>query len=91
MSIANYAMLAMLNMAALALIPLVWSIPIELGGLGMSPGWISGYGALSAVFPRVVDRTLWSTVCSHQWFHFLFHDIRPISVREPLRTSPHQP
>ena len=49
MSIANYAMLAMLNMAALALIPLVWSIPIELGGLGMSPAWISGYGALSAV------------------------------------------
>ena len=62
-SIANYAMLALLDMAALALIPLVWSTPIEFGGLGMSPAsiglWISVYGSASAVFqyalfPRVV-------------------------------------
>ena len=58
-------MLALLDMAALVLIPLVWSTPIELGGLGMSPAsiglWISVYGAASAVFqyalfPRVVAR-----------------------------------
>jgi len=58
-------MLALLDMAALALIPLVWSTPIELGGLGMSPAsiglWISVYGSASAVFqyalfPRVVAR-----------------------------------
>ena len=64
-SVANYAMLALLDMAALALIPLVWSTPIELGGLGMSPAsiglWISVYGSTSAVFqyalfPRVVAR-----------------------------------
>ncbi|KAI0290680.1 MFS general substrate transporter [Russula brevipes] len=57
-SVANYAMLAILDIAALALIPLVWSTPIRLGGLGLSPMsiglWISIYGALSAVFQYVL-------------------------------------
>ena len=64
-SISNYAMLALLDMAAMMLIPLVWSTPIELGGLNLSPAsiglWLSAYGCLNGVlqftlFPRVVGR-----------------------------------
>lgn len=64
-SVSSYAMLALLDMAAMALVPLVWSTPVELGGLDLSPAsiglWMSGYGCLNAVvqftlFPRVVAR-----------------------------------
>ena len=64
-SIANYAMLALLDMSAMVLIPLVWSTPIELGGLNLSPAsiglWLSAYGCLNGVlqfflFPSVVGR-----------------------------------
>ena len=65
LSVSNYAMIALLDMAAIALIPLVWSTPVELGGLALSPAsiglWLSGYGCLNGViqftmFPRVVGR-----------------------------------
>lgn len=64
-SISNYAMLALLDMSAMALVPLVWATPIELGGLNLSPTsiglWLSGYGCLNGIlqfafFPRVVGR-----------------------------------
>ena len=64
-SISNYAMLALLDMSAMALVPLVWSTPVDLGGLDFSPAtiglWLSGYGCLNGViqlvfFPRVVGR-----------------------------------
>ncbi|KAH9059730.1 MFS general substrate transporter [Lactarius vividus] len=64
-SISSYAMLALLTTAALALIPLVWSTSVELGGLGLSPAsiglWMSGYGCMNgivqyALFPRLVSR-----------------------------------
>ncbi len=52
-SISNYAMLALLDISAMALIPLVWSTPIELGGLSLSPAsiglWLSAYGCLNGV------------------------------------------
>jgi len=63
LSITNYAMIALLDMSAMALIPLVWSMPIDLGGLNLTPAsiglWLSGYGCLNGVlqfafFPRVV-------------------------------------
>lgn len=62
-SIANYGTLALLEVAASALLPLVWSTSIELGGLGLNPASIglcmSAYGCVSALFqfaffPRVV-------------------------------------
>ncbi|KAN0136219.1 efflux pump azaL [Lactarius tabidus] len=65
LSVSSYAMIALLDMAAMALIPLVWSTPVELGGLSLSPAsiglWLSGYGCLNGVvqftmFPRVVAR-----------------------------------
>ncbi len=58
-------MLALLDISAMALIPLVWSTPIELGGLSLSPAsiglWLSAYGCLNGVvqftlFPYVVGR-----------------------------------
>ncbi|KAH9056522.1 MFS general substrate transporter [Lactarius vividus] len=64
-SIANYGTLALLDIAASALIPLVWSTAIELGGLGLTPAdiglWISAYGCVSATFqfaffPHMVAR-----------------------------------
>ncbi|KAN0135048.1 Major facilitator superfamily domain containing protein [Lactarius tabidus] len=64
-SIASYAMLALLTKASITLIPLVWSTSVELGGLGLSPAsiglWISVYGCLSGIvqyfiFPRLISR-----------------------------------
>ena len=63
-TIANYAMISFLEMSAMTLIPLVWSTPIELGGLNFSPAsiglWVSLYGCMDGVFqftvfPRVVS------------------------------------
>jgi hypothetical protein len=64
-SVANYAALALLSMVASALMPLIWSTPIEFGGLDMSPApigvWLSVYGCMNglfqfAIFPRAVAR-----------------------------------
>ncbi|KAH9026663.1 major facilitator superfamily domain-containing protein, partial [Lactarius hengduanensis] len=64
-SIAGYSMISLLDIIAIALIPLVWSTSVEFGGLGMSPAsiglWTSGYGIMNGVFqfiafPRVVGR-----------------------------------
>ncbi|KAH8986565.1 hypothetical protein EDB86DRAFT_2779774, partial [Lactarius hatsudake] len=53
-SIANYASLALLDIAAVALMPLVWSTPIALGGLSFTPASVdlslSAYGCASALF-----------------------------------------
>ncbi|KAH9165756.1 MFS general substrate transporter [Lactarius sanguifluus] len=64
-SISSYAMLSLLGTASDALIPLVWSTSVELGGLGLSPAsiglWMSGYGWMNGIvqyvlFPRFVSR-----------------------------------
>ncbi|KAN0140331.1 major facilitator superfamily [Lactarius tabidus] len=64
-SVANYAMFGLIDMGAVALIPLVWSTSVELGGLSMSPAsiglWMTGCGLLNCVFqfvalPRLVGR-----------------------------------
>jgi hypothetical protein len=64
-SVANYGMIGLLEMMAGVLIPLVWSTPIELGGLSMSPAsiglWMAGYGSLNGlyqfvIFPFIVER-----------------------------------
>lgn len=65
LSIANYAMLALLEVAIMALIPLVWSTSVEFGGLDFEPAliglWMSVYGCMNGlflftVFPRVIGR-----------------------------------
>jgi len=65
LSIANYAMLALLEMAITVLIPLIWSTSVEFGGLDFEPAliglWMSVYGCMHgtfsfAIFPRVVWR-----------------------------------
>ncbi|KAH8989275.1 hypothetical protein EDB92DRAFT_1868958 [Lactarius akahatsu] len=64
-SVANYASLALLDIAAGALMSLVWSTLIMLSGLGLTPTpiglWLSAYGCASALFqfaffPRLVAR-----------------------------------
>ncbi|KAI9452896.1 MFS general substrate transporter [Lactarius psammicola] len=64
-SIASFATIVILDSAATALIPLIWSTPIEFGGLNLSPAsiglWMSGYGCMNgtsqlALFPRAVRR-----------------------------------
>ena len=63
-SISSYGMLALLVKAAVALIPLVWSTPVELGGLGLSPAsiglWISGFGWMNGIFQYVCFSPLMS-------------------------------
>ncbi|KAH8986533.1 MFS general substrate transporter [Lactarius hatsudake] len=85
-SIANYGTLALLEIAASALIPLIWSTAIELGGLGLTPAdiglWMSAYGCVSAVFqfaffPRVVahfgpGRVVVTTVVAFGLLYALF-------------------
>ncbi|KAH9169629.1 hypothetical protein EDB89DRAFT_1908399 [Lactarius sanguifluus] len=64
-SITNYGTLALLEIAASAFIPLIWSMAIEFAGLGLTPAdiglWMSAYSCVSAVFqftffPRVIAR-----------------------------------
>jgi hypothetical protein len=51
-------MIGLIEMEVTALIPLVWSTSIELGGLGMSPAsiglWMTGCGLLSGIIQLVV-------------------------------------
>jgi len=53
-TVANYSMLALLNAVAMSYIPLVWSTPVEYGGLDLSPASIglglSIYGCMDGVF-----------------------------------------
>jgi hypothetical protein len=53
-SVTNYAMLALLNAVAMSYIPLVWSTPVEYGGLSLGPASIgvglSMYGSMGGVF-----------------------------------------
>ena len=64
-SVANYGLIGLLEMTAGVLIPLVWSTPVEFGGLSMTPAsiglWMAGYGFLNGVFqfvafPHIVER-----------------------------------
>lgn len=64
-TVANYAMLALLNAVAMSYIPLVWSTPVEYGGLSMGPASIglglSVYGSMGGFFqvtffPHFVSR-----------------------------------
>ncbi|KAI0059263.1 MFS general substrate transporter [Artomyces pyxidatus] len=65
LSISNYAFLALLDIALFGLLPLVFSTPIELGGLGLSPAIIGTClgtfgllnGTLQAIFfSKIVKR-----------------------------------
>lgn len=53
-TVTNYAMLALLNAAAMSYVPLVWSTPVEYGGLSLSPASIgvglSVYGSMGGFF-----------------------------------------
>jgi hypothetical protein len=58
-------MIGLLEIMGGALMPLVWSTSVELGGLGMSPAsiglWMAGYGLMNGIiqlagFPRMVGR-----------------------------------
>ena len=53
-SVTNYAMITLLNAVAMSYIPLVWSTPVEYGGLSLGPASIglglSMYGSMAGVF-----------------------------------------
>jgi hypothetical protein len=62
-SVANYGVIGLLGIITEAVIPLVWSTSVQLGGLSMSPAsiglWMAGYGIMSGViqfaaFPSIV-------------------------------------
>jgi len=56
--IANYACLAMLDIALFALQPLFYSTPIELGGLGFDPAtigiWMGAFGIINGVLQAII-------------------------------------
>jgi len=53
-TVTNYATVALLNAGAMSYIPLVWSTPVEYGGLDLSPASIglglSVYGSMGGIF-----------------------------------------
>ncbi|KAH9059711.1 MFS general substrate transporter [Lactarius vividus] len=53
-SVANHAMFGLLGSVAATYIPLVWSTPVEYGGLDLSPAsiglWMSVYGGMGSFF-----------------------------------------
>ena len=62
-SVANYGVMGLLEVIAVALIPLIWSTSVEFGGLGMSPAsiglWMAGCGFINGIiqfvsFPPIV-------------------------------------
>lgn len=85
-SVANYCVIALLDITAGTLIPLVWSTSVEFGGLNMSPTsiglWISGYGFMNGIFqfvasPRLIGRfgprrILITSVLCHFPFYMMF-------------------
>lgn len=85
-SVANYCVIALLDVTAGTLIPLVWSTSVELGGLNMSPTsiglWISGYGFMNGIFqfvasPRLIGRfgprrVFITSVLCHFPFYIMF-------------------
>jgi len=56
-TVVNHAMFALLNVIAMTYIPLVWSTPVEYGGLNLSPAsiglWLSVYGGMNGIFQFV--------------------------------------
>jgi hypothetical protein len=83
-------------MAALGLIPLVCSTPVELGALSLSPApiglWMSVYGVACAVFrfpffPRAVGCFGPPTTGHHRRRRFIRHDPHPVPVGE-LHSTP---
>ena len=56
-SVVNYGVIALLDMTAGTLISLIWSTPVEFGGLSMSPAsaglWTAGYGIMNCIFQFV--------------------------------------
>jgi hypothetical protein len=56
-SVANCGVIALLDMSAGTLISLVWSTPVEFGGLSMSPAsvglWTAVYGIMICIFQFV--------------------------------------
>jgi hypothetical protein len=64
-SVANYGVIALLDMVTGTLVPLIWSTSVEFGGLSMSPAslglWMTGYGIMSCflqlfAFPLIIRR-----------------------------------
>ena len=53
-AVANYSMIALLDTVLDSFFPLVWSTPVEYGGLNLSPAsigmWLSLYGGMDGVF-----------------------------------------
>jgi hypothetical protein len=97
-SVANYCVIALLDITAGTLIPLVWSTSVEFGGLNMTPAsiglWISGYGLMNGVFqfvalPRLVGRFgprrvfITSVLC-----HFPFYMMFPLANLALRHSSP---
>ena len=56
-SVVNFGVIALLDIAAGTLISLIWSTPVEFGGLSMSPAsvglWTAGYGFMNCIFQFV--------------------------------------
>ncbi|KAH9169240.1 MFS general substrate transporter [Lactarius sanguifluus] len=56
-TVVNYGMTALLNAVAMSYIPLVWSTPVEYGGLDLSPAsiglWLAVYGGIGGFFQFV--------------------------------------
>jgi hypothetical protein len=90
-SIANYAILTLLEMASMALFPLMWSTSVEFGGLGFSPVSIglcfSVLGCIDGIFQFASSRVS-SGVLVYGAYSLLASRLVPwLSFRSQWRTS----
>ncbi|KAH9005453.1 MFS general substrate transporter [Lactarius hatsudake] len=73
-TVANYAMLAFLDTVVSSYIPLVWSTPVEYGGLNLDPAsiglWLSLYGGMGGIFQFAFFSRLISRFGSRRVFVF---------------------
>src|SRR5260221_2792592 len=95
-SVANYSTLALLGMVSAALMPLIWSTPIEFGGLDLSPAsigvWLSVYGCMNGVFqfvvfPRAVKRfdlrSIFATSIGVFALVYIMYPLENLTLRHP--------
>ena len=85
-SVMNYCVIALLDIIAGTLLPLVWSTSVEFGGLSMTPAsiglWMGGYGLINGIFqlvalPRFVRRfgprrVFITSILFHVLFYMMF-------------------
>jgi len=90
-SVANYLALAFLNIMLTALLPLFFAMPVEIGGLGLSPPIIGylwgGYGAATGIFNVLFFAKILRHYGEKRVFSFGMTTFAPIFILMPITST----